>query len=111
MNLGKNTKDFDGFELIRNELKRIRNLCFKNNGKIPTQFLLDNISNKLFSMIDTEMYRTSVDPSLKLSEWIPSLRCFVPVAIPAQLLSRQNARFIRNHKAGGSTSYIPYRNQ
>ena len=107
----KNTKDFDGFELIRNELKRIRNLCFKNNGKIPTQFLLDNISNKLFSMIDTEIYKTSIDPSLKLSEWIPSLRCFVPVAIPAQLLSRQNARFIRNHKAGGSTSYIPYRNQ
>ena len=107
----KSTKDFDGFELIRAELKRIKELCFEQNGRTAKQFLIDGINNKLFNMIDAEIYRTSVNPSLRLSEWIPSKGYFSPVAIPAQLLSRQNARFVANKRSGGSRSYIPYTNQ
>jgi hypothetical protein len=108
--LATSVKDFDGFELVRAELNKIKQLCFEKNGRTATKFLQDCVNEKLFTMIDCEIYRTSVDPSLHLSEWVPSLGYFVPVAIPAQLLARQNARFVQNKRAGGSRSYIPYTN-
>ena len=37
--------------------------------------------------------------------------CYIPTAVPAQLLQRQNQRFLVNKKRGGSSSYIPYMNQ
>lgn len=102
--------DLDGFELIRKELLDMKARYFDKYDR-ATEELRDLLNQKLFRMIDRELYITATDSRFKLCEWNQSMGCYIPTAVPAQLLQRQNQRFLVNKKRGGSSSYIPYMNQ
>lgn len=102
--------DLDGFELIRKELLDMKARYFDKYDR-ATEELRDLLNQKLFRMIDRELYITATDSRFKLCEWNQSMGCYIPTAVPAQLLQRQNQRFLVNKKRGGSSSYIPYMQQ
>lgn len=101
--------DFDGFELVRKELQKIRKMYFTKSG-IPTNNFRKDLSKKIFRMLDVEMYKVCTDPRIKLGEWSDAQKCYIPTAVPAQLLSRQNARLNKSGIRGASTIYNPYMN-
>lgn len=100
------SKLFDGFELIRAELNKIKDTYFREG--VPTEELKTAMNKKLFNMVDTEMYKVCTDPSINLGFYSESQHMFYPTAVPTQLLSRQNERFLVNKIPGGSSTYIPY---
>ena len=99
--LGEN---LDGFELIREYLKGIKNTYFsKGRAKIE---LLDAINDKLVEQTQEELYRISRPGSpLQLAEYDKRKKAFVPRSIPEKLLDRYTKQLQEANYGGFGNTY------
>jgi len=74
----------DGFELIRAYIKHLKDE-YTTYGQ-PSEELLDLVNRKLINQTEEELYRLSVDESLKLVQYDNATGRYMPTGIPSQLL-------------------------
>lgn len=100
-----NVDNTDGFELIRKWLDK-RKESFFIDGE-PSPYLLEIINRKLIANTEEEL-RKSTSSKRPLVVWDGAQGIYKPLAIPRQLLYRQNQRFVDKGKLGGNKEYLPY---
>ena len=96
--------ELDGFELIRAYIKHLKNE-YTTYGQ-PSEELLDLVNKKLINQTEAELYRLSVDESLKLVQFDNNSQRYIPIGIPSQLLQRYGDRLQKAELINGR--YKPY---
>ena len=86
--LREDVENLDGFELIRKELKDLKEKFFGKDGITYSEQLLDLLNNKLMSIVDDQMRELSQNEDLRLLRYDNIGQTYDSRAIPEELIDK-----------------------